>query len=377
MVAPKPASPASNCQSASSCCAWSWIAALVFLRLVIGWHFFSEGMKKFDYDAGSQEWQISPKFAAINEGFLNGAKGPLASFFQNQAPTTHDWRKHLPVAKEMTPRDLEKLTAWVTRYVARRQKELTAGKPTVPEFVDFVPGAAWAERIRSDWKQTAERFLALKQLSKAERAVGEAALLKQELNLADFLAENALDIQAYQHELWRVKQAKLETGATEIPFRTERLATKEAETARTPLRWVAEVKQFDTFLADDLKGVLSTEHRETTLADRVENIVADPQAKKMERNNRLVACVVTGAGLCLLAGIFTPLAALAAAGFLLLVMASQPPWVAGARAEFFYYQLAEFAALVLLAVSCAGKYAGLDGIIHRWWTKRKQQPNKS
>ena len=105
-------------------CTWTGIVALVFLRLVVGWHFFSEGAKKFEYDTGRHELKMT--FSA--EGFFNGAKGPLAGFFQSQAPTTHDWRELLAQPQQMTPEASDKLTAWVTRYVARRKSELAKGK---------------------------------------------------------------------------------------------------------------------------------------------------------------------------------------------------------------------------------------------------------
>lgn len=193
---------------------------------------------------------------------------------------------------------------------------------------------------------------------------------KQELNLADFLAEEALDIQDYQHQLWRLENAEEQGGADEIPFREERVAEKKAETSRTPLKWVGMVKNYDQFLAEDFKALVSSQQKTTSLENRVRTAVTDPQVTDLQRNNLLVACVITAIGFCLLIGFFTPLAAILGALFLLMVMATQPPWVAGARSEFFYYQLTEFAALLLLAATCAGKYAGLDSIIHRWWSKR-------
>lgn len=366
-------SPSENrsvCVTSTSCCAWTAITALVLLRLCVGWHFFSEGAKKFEYDSGRHEWQISPRFAAVNEGFLNGAKGPLAGFFQAQAPTTHDWRELLAQPQEMTPEASDKLTDWVTRYVSRRKIELAKGQSTEAEFVEFAPGAGWGKQIRQDWEATLKRFKQFKFLNKKQRELADKMLRKQERNLADFLAEEALDMQDYQHQLWRLEQAEATRGAGEIPFRKERIAAKQSEMVRTPMRWLASVKKYDQYLADDLQSLLTPKQANTSLASRVETAVTDPQVTQLARNNWLIACVVTGVGLCLLTGLLTPIAASLGALFLLMVMASQPPWVAGAKSEFFYYQLTEFAALLMLAASWAGKYAGLDSIFHRWRSKR-------
>lgn len=356
----------SSCGISTGCCAWSAITALVLLRLVVGWHFFSEGAKKFEYDPGRHEWNLT--FSA--EGFFNGATGPFAEFFQSQAPTTHNWRDLLAQPQEMTPEATDKLASWVTRYVNRRQKELKAGKSSEAEFAEFAPGNDWGEQIRTDWQARLDAFKKIKSLSEEQRNQADEVYAKQELNLADFLAEEALDIQDYQHQLWRLENAEEQGGADEIPFREERVAEKKAETSRTPLKWVGMVKNYDQFLAEDFKALVSSQQKTTSLENRVRTAVTDPQVTDLQRNNLLVACVITAIGFCLLIGFFTPLAAILGALFLLMVMATQPPWVAGARSEFFYYQLTEFAALLLLAATCAGKYAGLDSIIHRWWSKR-------
>ena len=68
-------------------------------------------------------------------------------------------------------------------------------------------------------------------------------------------------------------------------------------------------------------------------------------------------------GLSLLFGFLTRLGALAAAAFLLSVMATQPPWVPGVEPTYFWYQLVEFTALLTLAAVGAGRWAGIDAII--------------
>ena len=85
--------------------------------------------------------------------------------------------------------------------------------------------------------------------------------------------------------------------------------------------------------------------------------------------NLAVTGLTIGVGLCLLVGLFTRLASVAGAFFLLSVMATQPPWVAGANTQFFYYQLVEFAALLFLAAVAAGRVAGLDLFLHALWSK--------
>ncbi len=54
---------------------------LVALRLVIGWHFFREGVSH----RNDSHWS--------SEGFLKQAKGPLAPLYQSSLPDLHGWNR--------------------------------------------------------------------------------------------------------------------------------------------------------------------------------------------------------------------------------------------------------------------------------------------
>ncbi len=66
-------------------------------------------------------------------------------------------------------------------------------------------------------------------------------------------------------------------------------------------------------------------------------------------------------GVCLVLGLFTRVAAVAGAGFLFSVIATQPFWIPGAADTF--YQSVEMLSLLLLAAVGAGRFAGLDFFI--------------
>lgn len=63
-------------------------------------------------------------------------------------------------------------------------------------------------------------------------------------------------------------------------------------------------------------------------------------------------------GLLLLAGLFSRVASLAGAGFLCTIALTQWPWAVGAVPA--YYQIIEMVALLVLATTGAGRFAGLD-----------------
>jgi hypothetical protein len=96
------------------------IFTLVLLRLVIGWHFFGEGMKKLQYDRHTGRWHMV--FSADKE-FLELAKGPLAPLYLEHALSEHEWRTLLASPREnkpATPEQVAEQTKWAHDYAQRR-----------------------------------------------------------------------------------------------------------------------------------------------------------------------------------------------------------------------------------------------------------------
>lgn len=337
----------------------------MLLRLCVGWHFFSEGVKKVSYDRSAGEWRLN----VPTEGFLRQAKGPLAGFFLNRVPGGHQWQANLVVPVELTPESGEELADWVTGYVKLRQRELSSGKHSEVEIPEFVPYAAWFAEIETGRRAVLQRFTNVAGLTDEQRTQAAAVFERRQSQLADYLAGEALDMQAYRHELWRLETMQDAPGADEVPYQKQRVAQKRAETDRTPLKWVAAVRQFDEQFADELSALLTDEQRASSVGQQAEAAVTDPKARQLRWMNLAVAGVTIGVGVCLLLGLFTRLASAAGALFLLSVMATQPPWVPGADTTVFYYQLVELAAFVLLGVAAAGRVAGLDFYLHRLWVR--------
>jgi uncharacterized membrane protein YphA (DoxX/SURF4 family) len=67
-------------------------------------------------------------------------------------------------------------------------------------------------------------------------------------------------------------------------------------------------------------------------------------------------------GALLILGLFTRLAALAGAGFLFSIVLTQWPGAPGALPV--YYQAIEMLAMLVLAATAAGRFAGLDFVLH-------------
>lgn len=80
-------------------------------------------------------------------------------------------------------------------------------------------------------------------------------------------------------------------------------------------------------------------------------------------------------GILLIIGLLTPVAASLAAAFLLSVILSQMPGYPGSVPT--YFQAVECLALVALAATDAGRYAGLDFIPWAWWNRKSKTATKA
>lgn len=320
------------------------VTMLVLLRMCIGAHFFSEGTKK-----------LQPGFSSA--GFLQGAKGPLAPYFKSFAPTFHDWDQLLAVPRQSpdyVSRSLPKAPELPADSLTPKRKEVALPSDG--------PAAAWGNRVLHDWEQTLEKFMKTPGLSEEQQKQAEAVFTARAGDLKAYLDEVGSEISDYQHELWRLAQWEAEEARGELPFLDNRIAAKRAETSGTPRQWAGAVEQMETRFAADLRSLLTDEQRSSALAMKHVNTTLEPRSW-LSIVDRSVTVLTIGAGLCLLFGFFTRLGALAAAAFLLTVMATQPPWVPGVETTYFWYQLAEFMSLLTLAAVGAGRWAGIDAIL--------------
>jgi uncharacterized membrane protein YphA (DoxX/SURF4 family) len=334
------------------------VFALVLLRLVVGWHFSREGAKKVAYDPHDGELRMN--FTA--DGFLANAKGPLAGLYRANAPDGHGWRVLLATPRQNKPTtDAESAeqARWQTDFEVRRAAAKEKGELQPVEFPKTAPYSEWAERIESDWRTIVDDAKAIPALSDEQDKKAETSLNTRLQNLADYLAANAEAIAEYRHELWRLAtwQKSPETG--DVPFVDERVTAKKSETAKTPAAWVAQVEQFDEALREDLRGVLTDEQRDLALTkSAMDKALADGHERRLSYINVIVTIVTIGIGICLLLGLFTRFASIVGALFLLGVILSQPPWLPDTTDTM--PQIIEFFALLVLAGTGAGRWAGLD-----------------
>jgi hypothetical protein len=94
---------------------------------------------------------------------------------------------------------------------------------------------------------------------------------------------------------------------------------------------------------------------------------------EVQRADYITMIGLTACGLCLILGLFTPVAALGASVFLMLFYISMPPWPGlpeAPNAEGHYIivnkNLIEFFACLALAATPSGLWLGLDALLFGW-----------
>jgi uncharacterized membrane protein YphA (DoxX/SURF4 family) len=287
------------------------VVALAFLRIVVGMHFFLEGLSHLR-DPG---WSSA--------GFRRAAVGPLADFYQSALPETGDWSKTLGALDKRSLDDA--LAAWKASVVAAWQRRLEERQKLVP-----LDEASMAE---------AKRFL-------------EAA----EDELDAYAADKMLLLGEYRSELARQSEMKSSPDSRHVPFIRELIAKGRRALAAQQAEWMRDAAAIGAKLESNWD-----EPRTGAERQRLSGGIAPTQLWKADR---FVSWSLVTIGACLVLGILVKFNAMGGVFFLASIIASQPFWVPDAQAT--YDQWVELAALLAIASLPTGGWSGLDFFFRKW-----------
>lgn len=325
------------------------VAAVVLLRLLCGWHFFNEGVKK-----------LEPTFTSA--GFLRTAKGPLAATFKKMVPGPYGGYAVLTQPVEIGSRDAETrqaIDAWMADYGRRAAAAAKVGDPLPTDIDPAISWGEWIGKIRESWDGGLTR---LGRLGVDGEVADRLVSLRDEKlgEIANYLHGENDAIEDLQHEAWRLERLKTKVGDSPAPFQIDLVAEQEGTVWKTIQPWVRSVQLIEEdFVAD--AGVIAAEAGVGT--GRVASTLEERTL--LSWTDFAVKCVVLGCGICVFLGLGTRIASILAAGFLLSLIMTQPPWVAGADLSAFFTWAIELAAFLVLAGIGAGQWAGLDGLLHQ------------
>ncbi|MEE2938344.1 MAG: DoxX family protein [Planctomycetota bacterium] len=296
---------------------------LVLLRITIGIHFYSEGIDKM-----SREWSAAPFFA--------NASGPFAADY-------HELVWDAEGRFRLNPEDVKR---WLAGYRDR-----------VGAHYGF--DEAQVRQAQLNYAQAIEQYewvLATNATEIEEFELGRARIARMFGREPSEAAGDAADDDAAGNE--RIQREKdlrdsvASLGGQRDTIRKEWLG--KAKPALSQIDTIAE--NYETMQNE----VASDEQRQS----RSPLPLVQPRTNIIDTSviDRIVPYFDVAIGLSLLLGFFTPVAALAAAGFLGSVFLSQYPPASGPGST--YYQLIECMACLVLAGTGSGRLAGLDYFLH-------------
>jgi uncharacterized membrane protein YphA (DoxX/SURF4 family) len=286
------------------------VVLFVALRLALGCHFLYEGVWKITHPV---------EFAGEAEGFLSGARGPMAGLFYAMVPDI-DGRQRLT-----------------------------------------------AEGETAQWQTLCDRFVAVY----PDSADHAREICQEHINAAQkYLKQNRKDIDAYFEALDRFEKSK-EAGP--------RTAFQNKRNWDTMRKLRAEAKVWLVDLdgrKEALKAALNDLAEDRTGEAGGTHYGKDPFAwsinpfswTRMEQIRFAITWGLTAIGVCLIIGLGTRPAALGGGLFMLFVVMSQPSWPGMVppdppqlgHALLVNKDFIEMIALFLLATTAAGRWGGLD-----------------
>lgn len=394
-----------------------WIfLSLVALRLIVGFHFFTEGKNKIDQG----NWSAAPFFAA--------AKGPLAPFFHSLLPDW-DYRETLCVVPVPPRTGDEKIS-----QVVNRAPSLVGADGSGYEINTY--------RTYGQWDIFMEDILVGYRLKQSEIADRIASMNREiEQLTTEIAAAQAGDDQSLENELARQRAQRIEVknrlasadpvaDLLEIMKRRqdqlndylffpkhsdEILKSVEDENrlvgfirdgenrARsgqdvTSLRQQidtirGEIRKVRSYHAGEIQGIWNgleeemnayglqlSSPLETGTSLKRQVVLPKPFEIKPTTQlywiNTIVPYFDLSVGILLLLGLFSRITSLAAAGFLMGIIVTQPLWVPGHDPKIIW-NLVEFGALLVMAATVAGRFGGLDYFLYRLFGKDERVSDSS
>jgi uncharacterized membrane protein YphA (DoxX/SURF4 family) len=395
-------------------------ALLIALRIAIGWHFLYEGLWKIDSDTGSASYESSwytlySATAALRAAFEPGDATPdptKADVFYDDVIRGLRARGRSPSEEQRARlaelRDKVKLAAasvlpgrprrdpivgfdWLdlrdevlklpaeppsARFSSRPFLQASAG-PFRPLFRGLVSDIDGLERLTPASAQAALDRRHAEILRHYERAKAPFTSEQQQrlakhrdalkAAIVATLAEPPIAPRIEDYE--RMRERVAATHTDDIAFSRERLDADRGKLDATADELLALVNEPVSELAAQAQSMAT-----------VEQLAAGPLPRPAEPGARidwLIRWGLTAIGLCLILGLATPVAAIAAALQLAAFYLASPPWpglpatAVGGHYLYVDRNLIELIAVLAIAGAGTGRWLGTDALVGKWWRRRR------
>jgi uncharacterized membrane protein YphA (DoxX/SURF4 family) len=338
---------------------------LVLLRLAIGWHFLFEGLEKIEsVNVGptttNRPWTSEP--------YLREASGPFGDYFRRKIGDLDDMALAKLTVKPLPPGQDSAKTPLHTRFPPALEQEWDAYLDAFLAHYGLDQAADPSERKAKDRQVD----LAKKKLQQNMELTTHWLLTGTKQVTKTFPSGTVQvkrttpeRVEEYRQQVEHVRAMEREDlPAFDRDVRKDqlRVAKDEARRLRTDLLRDLDVQT--TEMTKALADVLTPEQK------KLGPVPSPKMDRQIERIDAITRWGLTAVGVGLLLGLFTRVACLGGAAFLLLFYLTMPPfpWVPeNVRAEGHYLfvnkNLIEMLALLCLATTRSGCWAGLDGLL--------------
>ena len=220
------------------------------------------------------------------------------------------------------------------------------------------------EGTKELWNQYRQQVVEHYGFDETQAKAAETSLERREAQLKTLFDENAEDIQQYLNGLERRDRYHKEPDRMEVTSLRGQVDQIERELKKARGPWLATIGAIWEGLEEDLNG-LATEEQ----AGRGRLLLQKPARKLLDTEfmDQIIPTFDILVGICLILGLCTRLASLAGAGFLTTIIATQWPGAEGALPT--YYQVIEMISMLVLAAIGAGRWAGLDFLVHHLYLR--------
>lgn len=396
------------------------ILFIVVLRLCIGWQLLYEGLWKIDSLSSTRPWTAA--------GYLNNAKGPFRDHFRNMTgdPNDLNWLDADKVKAKWTAWEQRFLNHYPSLTDAQKSKlhQMVHGSKYFAATLSALPpevkiGGSLGNVVSYDAKRKLLIVDGEKHLTPAEKQRLQSMVPVKKSSNGKLEGGTALDREFYDAvdkvyarsarlsyiekmqaslrgnpELAgqiNVKQegtidgkriGKIEQYKNAIDRYEQKLAQADQQFKVDHLNKIwAEIQQMKSELVNPIRALEDEMETEANKLLTPEQLAAGPiphEDTEIHRVNMMTIAALTILGGLLLIGFGTRIAAIAAAGMLLSFYLVMPPWpgvpeAPGPEHSFIVNKnLIEVMALLAIAALPTGTWFGIDGLVYRFFHKKKK-----
>jgi len=211
------------------------------------------------------------------------------------------------------------------------------------------------DRTTARWDRYLEQATKHYRFNEDQQKAAQEEVDQRKSQLAWYFDDLGNDLEKYLVRVAQYEKDVKESATRKVDFDRQRHAKEMAQLRGQGRPWIAAVDQLQRDLADDLY-VVATGEPDSRWDGKSRFQAVDPG--QMWLLNNAVRWTVILVGIFLLLGLCTRFWSLIGIGFLCSVITSQWPGAWGAEPT--YYQAIELCGLLVLIVTNAGRFAGLD-----------------